>query len=604
MRVTKVNALGRPVYGANSFVTTSGFVSVQFSPEIEDGEETTVKTASGEICVSEKACDELKWITVQIEFCQVDPCLFTLINETWTELRDCVGEVIGWAESHKFSCDSGFALELWTDVTGYTPTTPGAQGAWGFLLLPFIVGGTLGEQTVENGAISFTITGRTKKGSNWGVGPYDVMCNDAATGACGPLLTPVSADEPRRIMLTTCPPPAAACGCQPLSAPDGPPFTVVEVPPDSGQPRRRVSALIPSGTLGTYKVSWGDGSAVEDLLAGTPLVHTYERNGSFGISVWDTSNTQKVTVRTAAVPFTGAVTPTITVVEEPGDATHKTARVTVTNPVPGRSYEVKWEDSQVDWDDLPTTGGTPNSLAHLYTTADGAKTVTVRDKADPSKTAQKSIIMPWPQAVVPILLTTEEGTVTPRRQVRATVTNAVQGRSYQVLFEGSTWEDLPIAGPWANSLTHIYASDGAKTVQVRDKDATTQTDSDSVTLPYTGATFALGQNGSATMGAAVTVTNPTGGVTYEVQWENAAGTWADLAGSPPAGTHTYASGGTYGVTVRDKAIPVTTASTKQVRVPFGSTVFGATSEPSDEPLSASDSADATSSTAAGRKRAK
>lgn len=391
MRVTKVNALGVPVYGPNSFVTTGGFVSVQFTPEIEEGEETTVKTAGGELCVSEKACDELKWITVQIEFCQVDPCLFTLINETWTELRDCVGEVIGWAESHKFSCDTGFGLELWTDVTGYTPTTPGATGAWGYLLLPFIVGGTLGEQTVENGAISFTITGRTKKGSGWGVGPYDIMCNDATTGACGPLLTPVGEEEPRRIMLTTCAPPAAACGCQPLSSPDGPPLTVTEDEADVD--RMSVEALVTVGTTGTYRVSWGDGSPAQDILPGTPLGHTYERAGTYHVAVWDSTNDQRVTVDVVTVPFTGSLTPTITVAEETSDATGHTARATVTNPVAGRTYEVQWEAAGT-WEDIPSSGTPPYSITHAYVST-GTMTITVRDKADTTKSTSEPVTIPF-----------------------------------------------------------------------------------------------------------------------------------------------------------------------------------------------------------------
>lgn len=562
MRVTKVNALGRPVYGPASFVTTSGFVSVQFSPEIEEGEETTVKTASGELCVSEKACDELKWISVQMEFCQVDPCLFTLINETWTELRDCVGDVIGWAESHKFSCDSGFGLELWTDVTGYTPTTPGAAGAWGYMLLPFIVGGTLGEQTVENGAVSFQITGRTKKGSSWGVGPYDVMCNDPVTGACGPLLTPVGSEEPRRIFLTTCAPPVAKCGCQPLSSPDGPTVTVVE---DTTVPSRMgVTALVPAGTLGAYKVSWGDSAPVEDITAGTPAEHIYDRPGDYNVSVWDATNTQRITVVSVVAPFTGAVVPVFTATEEPGDPAHKTVRATVTNAAAGHSYQVQWE-AGAGFVDLPTTG-TPNSAAYQYATADGDKVITVRDKAEPSKSSQKTVTIPFPQPVVPNLLLTEDGTATPRRQVRVTVTNPVAGRFYEASFEGGTWEDVPATGAWANSLSHTYTSDGAKTVQVRDKDSTATSAQLNTTLPFTGPTFSFTQAAGTPMNVAVTVANPGAGVTYEVQWD-AAGAWTDLAGAPPTGSHTYVTGGTYPVTVRDKATPATTA-TKQVRVPY------------------------------------
>lgn len=490
MRVTKVNALGRPVYGPAAFVTTSGFVSVQFTPEIAEGEETEVRTAGGDLCVSERGCDELRWITVQIEFCQVDPCLFTLINETWTELRDCVGDVIGWAESHKFSCDTGFGLELWTDVTGYTPTTPGAQGAWGYLLLPFIVGGTLGEQTVENGAVSFTITGRTKKGSGWGVGPYDVMCNDAETGACGPLLTPVGPDEPRRIFLTTCPPPAAVCGCQPLSAPDGPPLTVTEN--DAEPTRMSVTASVPAGTTGTYSINWGDGTAVQDILPGTPLNHTYARAGTYNISVWDKTMTQRVTVKTVTVPFSDTQMPTITVTEAAGDPDHMTVAVTVNNHGNGPVTLI--------WGQTPpladgTNAGDDTAVTNQKYTENGTWTLTAVDQNDPTLTNTAQVIVPFSGA--PALTVTVEDNdpaqPSPRRVAKATWDNHGQGAVK--LFWGDEPADPPPPGidkPESGTDTHTYlpANDGPVTVRVVDANTPTRTAEQTVTIPDFPAAFA------------------------------------------------------------------------------------------------------------------
>jgi hypothetical protein len=562
MRVTKVNALGRPVYGANSFVVTSGFVSVQFTPEIAEGEETEVRTASGELCVSERGCDELRWITVQIEFCQVDPCLFTLINETWTELRDCVGEVIGWAESHKFSCDTGFAMELWTDVTGYTPTTPGAQGAWGYLLLPFIVGGTLGEQTVENGAISFTISGRTKKGSGWGVGPYDIMCNDATTGACGPLLTPVGTEEPRRIMLTTCPPPTAACGCQPLSSPDGAPLTVTEDTTDAS--RMSVNAEVAAGTTGTYRVSWGDGTVAQDIIPGTPLNHEYDRPGTYTVSVWDSTNTQRVSVQPVTVPFTGAVVPAIDVTQDTSDATRRTAHVTVTNPQAGRTYEVQWQAGG-DWDDIPSGGATPNQLSHAYPAPDGTKAITVRDKMDPTKSVTENVTIPYPAPVTPTLLVTEQGGDATRRTTRVTVTNPQPSINYEISWAGAggPFTAMPTTG--TVTATNQQAAGATMDVVVRQVGLTTNSASQTVALPWTGPVFTITEGGTDMEGS-ITVT---GGSTYEADWEDTA-IWVALTGG--SGTHTYTSAGTYEVKVRD-ATTTTDVATQQATVPFTGVLF-------------------------------
>lgn len=434
-------------------------------------------------CVSERGCDELRWITVQIEFCQVDPCLFTLINETWTELRDCVGDVIGWAESHKFSCDTGFGLELWTDVTGYTPTTPGAQGAWGYLLLPFIVGGTLGEQTVENGAISFTITGRTKKGSGWDVGPYDVMCNDATTGACGPLLTPVGPDEPRRIFLTTCPPPAAVCGCQPLSAPDGPPLTVVEN--DADATRMGVTASLPTGTVGTYSINWGDGSPVQDLVPGTPLNHTYVREGTYHVSAWDKTMTQKVTVQTVTVPFTGVQMPVITVTEAAGDPEHMTAAVRVNNHNNG-PVTLQWGQTPP----LPdgTNAGDNTAVTNQKYTENGSWTITAVDQNDPTLTSTAQVTVPFAAAPALTLTVVDDNpaAASPRRTARATWDN--QGQGTVKLFWGDEPADPPPTGvdkPDSGTDTHTYqpASDGQVTVRVVDANTPARSQQQTVTIP-------------------------------------------------------------------------------------------------------------------------
>lgn len=304
MRVTRVDTIGRPVPGPCSTVVTSGFVNVEMTAEIEEGEETTVRTAGGDLCVSERGCDQLKWINVSVEFCQVDPDLFSMINPTWTKLFDCNGETIGWEESHNYSCDAGFALEVWSDVTGYTPKDPNAQGAWVYYLLPFLVGGTLGDMTIENGAVTFTITGRSKKGSQWGKGPYNVMCNPP-DGTCGPLITPFNPEAPRRIFLTTCRPPEVVCGCQPLSSPDGPVVDVRQDPTDV----RFMSVKAAAAGVGPFTVDWGDGTARQNLPSGIAgLSHTYGRTGTFTVAIYPTATPNLATFTTVTVPFKGPVT--------------------------------------------------------------------------------------------------------------------------------------------------------------------------------------------------------------------------------------------------------------------------------------------------------
>lgn len=214
MRATKVDECGVPVIGACSKVITEGFVSVSFKPEISEGEKIEVKNAKGDLCVSDQGCPVLKWFTLAIEFCQVDPDLFSLMTGYETVL-DHSGNSVGNRIGEDVSCSGGVGLELWSDVPG---DSCGAAGKlYGYWLAPFVVQGIIDDFKIENDAVSFVLNARTQSGSGWDVGPYDVDAT-AVVGTPGPLLTPIGAKDHLDMHVTTVAPPAAACGCTALAA--------------------------------------------------------------------------------------------------------------------------------------------------------------------------------------------------------------------------------------------------------------------------------------------------------------------------------------------------------------------------------------------------
>jgi hypothetical protein len=87
-----------------------------------------------------------------------------------------------------------------------------------YWLLPCLENGQIGDFTVENGPMNFTLTAQATPSSTWGVGPYDVVGQDIA-GTPGPLLVAISDDVPLHAQLTVVPPPLAECGCVPLVLP-------------------------------------------------------------------------------------------------------------------------------------------------------------------------------------------------------------------------------------------------------------------------------------------------------------------------------------------------------------------------------------------------
>lgn len=303
MRLTKVDACGRPVYGAGSQIVSKGFIKVDFKRQDENGTEILQRNAAGELMVAEKSADELKWIEVTVDFLQVDPDIATMLNPTFVPLKDYAGNIVGFAESHSQDLTQGAALELWADVSGTNVcATPGATSPYVYMLLPWLVGGKIGDFTVENGALTMQITARTHKSSLWGTGPYNVMLNGPVNAPVpGPLLAAVGAEEPRRMLITTIAPPADAAGAQPLSNPLGPALTVTK---DATDNTNMTAKAARGAEVGTFKVNWGDGSA-DVALAVSPatVVHLYATPGTYNISCYDTADPTKVTVVPVTVPL-------------------------------------------------------------------------------------------------------------------------------------------------------------------------------------------------------------------------------------------------------------------------------------------------------------
>jgi len=294
MRLTRVDACGRPIYGVGSQVVTSGFVSIGMSGEVREGTEIEQVNAAGDLCLSEKGADQLKWLTVEAVLCDVDPDIVALMNPNNSKIVDYAGNVIGFAESDTQEISRGVALEVWADVAGEDLCDdPTATQTWAYFLLPWVVGGTIGDLTIENAAITLTLNSRTKRNGKWGVGPYNVQA--ASSNTVGPMLLPVGSREHRRVFLTNVAPPDDAPGAQGLSNPAGPAFTLA----------KGSTALASTVTVNVtgQMVNWGDGSAPAALTSGTPLSHTYTAAGTYDVSVYAATDSQLVTVKRHTVPW-------------------------------------------------------------------------------------------------------------------------------------------------------------------------------------------------------------------------------------------------------------------------------------------------------------
>jgi len=165
IRVTRLDAAGNLMGGEGNSYTTSSFMRVSFTPEYEEGDEITEKGANGIVCVTYKAPDTLKRITMELAICEPDPELTALISGGLL-LRKNLGtsedpnhKSIGWAAPGVGDdpAGNGVAIEVWSHAVregkraGVLP-----YFHWVF---PYVKMRQSGDRVIENGLMANTFEG-------------------------------------------------------------------------------------------------------------------------------------------------------------------------------------------------------------------------------------------------------------------------------------------------------------------------------------------------------------------------------------------------------------------------------------------------------------
>lgn len=213
LRATLLDECCNPVEGECSTVVSESYISIGLAAEIEAADEFTVKLANGTLCLSETGSPTLKRYKMTAVICRADPDLLNIFAGL-NAVLDWDDNAVGFQVPHGLSNGAKFALEFWTRVPSDS-CEPGASVQYLYWLLPCLENGQIGDFTVENGPMNFTLTADATASSTWGVGPYDVVGQDIA-GTPGPLLVAIPDDVPLHAQLTVVPPPTEQCGCQAL----------------------------------------------------------------------------------------------------------------------------------------------------------------------------------------------------------------------------------------------------------------------------------------------------------------------------------------------------------------------------------------------------
>lgn len=283
IRLTALDFCGRPVYSDESTAVSKGFISVAYTANTTETEEVNQLNAAGESIIFEPAEASVSGYAVEITFGEVDPELFHLVTGQ-PVVTDAEGNVIGIDIDTRTPVGTSFALELWAGTAGADACAPGtAQGSWGYFLVPFLKGGIVGDFTVENGAVTFTLTGAsTREGNSWGVGPY----RDIQIGVDtlpGPMLKPVSSSLALRTILVDVAPPAAVCGTRPLLLGTAPALTAIAAATTAGSGAVAFTTT-PNDVTTPVWYDFGDGTwdYVEAEALGDAN-HVYEEAGTYTV---------------------------------------------------------------------------------------------------------------------------------------------------------------------------------------------------------------------------------------------------------------------------------------------------------------------------------
>jgi len=188
IRLTRLSASGALVTGPSASYVTKKFVSLGFTPEYETGDEFTTKAADGSVCVTWKAPDTLKRVTLSIALCDPDP-EFTEMISGGTLLTQGANSV-GY-KSPLVGVDAtpnGVAIEVWSiaNVNGRQAAT---NPYWHWVF-PYTQMHQAGERAIQNDLLATSFEG-------WGVGNVGFGDGPAAP------LWPFAADAPVAYARTT-----------------------------------------------------------------------------------------------------------------------------------------------------------------------------------------------------------------------------------------------------------------------------------------------------------------------------------------------------------------------------------------------------------------
>lgn len=273
-RLTKTDSCGRPLYGDRARIITEGFISINASAQVDEGDEVSIPNANGKIVARRRAKPKHNGYTVEVEMIGVQPDVANFLAAAGLVVNG-IGNIAGIdVDTAIDPSTANLALEVWAETgDGEGCEDAAGDGTWGWSIFPLLSGGTVGDISYQNDAINLTISNASsKKGHQWGQGPYNVDVDDAGEPV---QLAAIGTDVALRVVQVGLEPPVPSDGAVPLDDPEateatgataGTPGTFT--PADSFRPETLADM---TGVTASPTTAWTTGQGV--MLQSGDMVH-------------------------------------------------------------------------------------------------------------------------------------------------------------------------------------------------------------------------------------------------------------------------------------------------------------------------------------------
>lgn len=298
-RFTALDGCGKPFPGPCSTIVTDDIVSVKATAEVDEGEEISVKNFAGKLCISDKPPKIVKWFTLEVILCKIMPALLAMTSN-YESVTDDQGNIIGYDVGSNVDGNTG--LELWGEIPGQA-CAAGFSSQFAHLTFPWISAMSYsGDLMVENNAMQPTLSGTTKTGHGWGVGPYDITVDKDGNPA--PNFTPIASDKHFRHQVVYLDPPAPACECVELEVPPLAAAAVEAAPPAAD--RREATLTWDNSSDGPVLIKWTAADPGTQFSSAGVATHTYlpADDGPVSISITSVATPLRTQTLNITIPFT------------------------------------------------------------------------------------------------------------------------------------------------------------------------------------------------------------------------------------------------------------------------------------------------------------